>query len=112
MVTSVQALIERLKIGPDIRTLESSKETPCFKNEASSQPAFNPMSIQIVLTAIEEALAQAWERFCGDLVGVHVYRGSILDTDCDAVVSPANSFGFSHLAVYPIPDPFVDTLEF
>ena len=47
-----------------------------------------------MLTAVDEALAYAWERFCGDLAGVHIHRGSILDTACDAVVSPANSFGF------------------
>ncbi len=50
--------------------------------------------MQIVLTALDDALANAWERFCGDVDGVTVYRGSVLDVDCDAVVSPANSFGF------------------
>jgi O-acetyl-ADP-ribose deacetylase (regulator of RNase III) len=51
-------------------------------------------SPKIVLTALDHALAAAWERFCGDLPGVTVHRGSILDVECDAVVSPANSFGF------------------
>src|SRR4051812_29543142 len=50
--------------------------------------------MKIVLTAIDEPLAAAWEAFCGDVEGVEVYRGSILDVACDAVVSPANSFGF------------------
>ncbi len=50
--------------------------------------------MRIVLTAIDEPLARAWEEFCGDVDGVTVYRGSILDVPCDAVVSPANSFGF------------------
>jgi len=50
--------------------------------------------MKIVLAAVEESLANAWERFCGDVDGVSVHRGSILDVDCDAVVSPANSFGF------------------
>src|SRR4051794_242696 len=50
--------------------------------------------MKIVLTAVEEALARAWEQFCGDVSDVTVYRGSIFDVDCDAVVSPANSFGF------------------
>jgi O-acetyl-ADP-ribose deacetylase (regulator of RNase III) len=45
------------------------------------------------LAAVDEALAAAWERFCGDAAGVTVHRGSILDVPCDAVVSPANSFG-------------------
>jgi O-acetyl-ADP-ribose deacetylase (regulator of RNase III) len=50
--------------------------------------------VNIVLAAIEPDLADAWERFCGDLDGVTIHRGSILDLPCDAVVSPANSFGF------------------
>lgn len=50
--------------------------------------------LQLVLSAIEPALADAWERFCGDLACVSIHRGSILDTGCDAVVSPANSFSF------------------
>ncbi|HUQ90990.1 MAG TPA: macro domain-containing protein [Bryobacteraceae bacterium] len=50
--------------------------------------------MEIVLTAVDEALAAAWQQFCGDLPAVRIHRGSILDTACDAVVSPANSFGF------------------
>lgn len=50
--------------------------------------------MNIILTPVEDALADAWERFCGDLPFVTVHRGSIFDLSCDAVVSPANSFGF------------------
>jgi hypothetical protein len=50
--------------------------------------------MNIVLAAIEPPLADAWERYCGDLESVTVRRGSILEVECDAVVSPANSFGF------------------
>lgn len=50
--------------------------------------------MQIILAAVEPELADAWEQFCGDLPGVSIHRGSILDVECDAVVSPANSFGF------------------
>ena len=50
--------------------------------------------MNIILTSVEPALADAWERFCGDLDFVTVHRGSIFDLSCDAVVSPANSFGF------------------
>ncbi|MDQ6785558.1 MAG: macro domain-containing protein [Acidobacteriota bacterium] len=50
--------------------------------------------MKIILTAVEKSLADAWEKFCGDLDFVTIYQGSILDVDCDAVVSPANSFGF------------------
>lgn len=48
----------------------------------------------VILAAREPELADAWDRFCGDLPGVRVHRGSILDVACDAIVSPANSFGF------------------
>jgi len=50
--------------------------------------------MKIVLVAIDAPLADAWQRHCGDLDLVEVHRGSILDVDGDAVVSPANSFGF------------------
>jgi len=50
--------------------------------------------MNIILTSVEDALADAWEQFCGDLPFVSVYRGSLFDLSCDAVVSPANSYGF------------------
>ena len=50
--------------------------------------------MNIILTSVEPGLADAWERWCGDLPFVSVHRGSIFDLSCDAVVSPANSFGF------------------
>ena len=50
--------------------------------------------LKIVLAAVEAKLADAWEHHCGDLPDVTVHRGSILDLSVDAVVSPANSFGF------------------
>ncbi len=50
--------------------------------------------MNIILTSVEDALADAWERFCGDLPFVSVHRGSIFELSCDAVVSPANSYGF------------------
>lgn len=50
--------------------------------------------MKIILTAVEKLLADAWAKFCGDLDFVTVHEGSIFDVDCDAVVSPANSYGF------------------
>jgi len=50
--------------------------------------------MEFVLTAVDEGLANGWDRHCGNLPGVRIHRGSILDVECDAVVSPANSFGF------------------
>jgi O-acetyl-ADP-ribose deacetylase (regulator of RNase III) len=50
--------------------------------------------MKLILSAVEPALANAWNQFCGDLDFVQVHHGSILDVECDAMVSPANSFGF------------------
>lgn len=50
--------------------------------------------MRVIFTAREDKLFNAWQDFCGDLDNVSVYKGSILDLNCDAVVSPANSFGF------------------
>jgi O-acetyl-ADP-ribose deacetylase (regulator of RNase III) len=50
--------------------------------------------MKIILSAVNHPLADAWDQFCGDLDGVTVHRGSIIDLECDAIVSPANSFGF------------------
>jgi O-acetyl-ADP-ribose deacetylase (regulator of RNase III) len=49
---------------------------------------------EIVLVSVDEPLARAWDRVAEAFEHVRVYRGSILDLECDAVVSPANSFGF------------------
>jgi O-acetyl-ADP-ribose deacetylase (regulator of RNase III) len=43
---------------------------------------------------VDADLATAWQAVCGDLPNISIHRGSIFDVDCDAVVSPANSFGF------------------
>ncbi len=50
--------------------------------------------LRIILAAVEPPLADAWQRICGDLPCVSIHRGSILDLNVDAIVSPANSFGF------------------
>jgi O-acetyl-ADP-ribose deacetylase (regulator of RNase III) len=50
--------------------------------------------MRIILTAIHDPLLRAWREHCADLEGVEVHDGSILDLECDAIVSPANSFGF------------------
>lgn len=50
--------------------------------------------MKIILTAVDNSLLTAWQKFCGDLDCVKIYQGSILDVECDAIVSPANSFGF------------------
>jgi O-acetyl-ADP-ribose deacetylase (regulator of RNase III) len=50
--------------------------------------------MKLILTAMDQALAKAWAKHCGELADVSVHHGSIFDVRCDAVVSPANSFGF------------------
>jgi O-acetyl-ADP-ribose deacetylase (regulator of RNase III) len=50
--------------------------------------------MEIILSAIHKPMLKAWRKYCGDLEGVVVHKGSILDLECDAIVSPANSFGF------------------
>ncbi len=52
------------------------------------------MNPTIVLTAVERPLLEAWKRCCGDLDFVQFHFGSIFEVECQAVVSPANSFGF------------------
>ncbi len=46
------------------------------------------------MTALSSQEVESWRVFCGEIPGVVVHQGSILDLECDAVVSPANSFGF------------------
>jgi O-acetyl-ADP-ribose deacetylase (regulator of RNase III) len=50
--------------------------------------------MRLVLAATDAALGDAWTEECGSLPNVSVHRGSILELEVDAVVSPANSFGF------------------
>ena len=50
--------------------------------------------MRIILSAVEPELVAAWRRFCGEMEFVTVHHGSILELSCDAVVSPANSYGF------------------
>lgn len=62
---------------------------------AKAEDDANDISLmKIILCAVESGMTKAWQEFCGDLDFVTVHTGSILDLDCDAVVSPANSFGF------------------
>jgi O-acetyl-ADP-ribose deacetylase (regulator of RNase III) len=50
--------------------------------------------VNITLAAIDLELADAFQKRCGRLPNVAIHCGSILDLEVDAVVSPANSFGF------------------
>lgn len=50
--------------------------------------------MKIVLTALDTNLAQEFKAHTSDCPSVDIHLGSIFDVECDAVVSPANSFGF------------------
>lgn len=50
--------------------------------------------MQIILVDRSEAMLQAWEYYFSGQKDVTISLGDITTIDCDAVVSPANSFGF------------------
>ena len=50
--------------------------------------------MKITLTALDQSLFDAFSEACGELPDVEIFLGSILEVRCDAIVSPANSFGF------------------
>jgi O-acetyl-ADP-ribose deacetylase (regulator of RNase III) len=50
---------------------------------------------ELVLCAVDDSLARAWHDVADAVSGpVRVHRGSVLDIHAQAVVSPANSFGW------------------
>ncbi|OLR93119.1 macro domain-containing protein [Actinokineospora bangkokensis] len=49
---------------------------------------------RLVLCAVHTDLAEAWDGAAAGRPGIRVHRGSLLEVDADAVVSPANSFGW------------------
>lgn len=50
--------------------------------------------MNIVLAAINPELITAWKEFFVDEKNVHITESDITQVPCDAMVSPANSFGF------------------
>ena len=50
--------------------------------------------MRFYFTDINEALTDAWEQVFGDVENVVVKHQSIFEIESDAIVSPANSFGF------------------
>jgi O-acetyl-ADP-ribose deacetylase (regulator of RNase III) len=52
------------------------------------------MGIEIHLCALDPAMARAWSAHFASCQDVHVHEGDILAKQGDAILSPANSFGF------------------
>jgi len=50
--------------------------------------------MEYILFDINPAMIQAWEEFFGDIKNVQILKKDISKISCDALVSPANSFGF------------------
>lgn len=50
--------------------------------------------LRLALCALEEPLATAWHDIAGVRDGLTAHQGSVLDVRADAVVSPANSYGW------------------
>ncbi len=50
--------------------------------------------MKIILCAIESRLVVAWRNFFGEEKDVVIMEEDIITVKCDAIVSPANSFGF------------------
>jgi O-acetyl-ADP-ribose deacetylase (regulator of RNase III) len=50
--------------------------------------------MKIILSAVETKLLDAWRHFFGQEENVIIIEEDITKLECDAVVSPANSFGF------------------
>lgn len=52
------------------------------------------MQKTLILAAIDTALIRAWRTFFSEEANVIIAEGDITRMKCDAIVSPANSFGF------------------
>jgi O-acetyl-ADP-ribose deacetylase (regulator of RNase III) len=50
--------------------------------------------MKIILSGLSPKLLDAWTEFFGKEENVSIIEGDITQIECDAMVSPANSFGF------------------
>jgi len=64
------------------------------ETEMAADPRRVSGALDLVLCAVSEELATAWEEAARGRPTIRVHRGSVLDVPAHAVVSPANSFGF------------------
>jgi O-acetyl-ADP-ribose deacetylase (regulator of RNase III) len=49
---------------------------------------------KIILSDTNQSVVKAWQYYFKDCQYVEIFAGSIFDTPCNTIVSPANSFGF------------------
>ncbi|MEM9939537.1 MAG: macro domain-containing protein [Pseudomonadota bacterium] len=49
--------------------------------------------MKIILASPRKELLEVWGKHCGSFPQVEIVEGSVFDVKCDALVSPANSFG-------------------
>lgn len=54
----------------------------------------NKMAIEIHLCTLDSTMARAWSSQFGSQPNVWIHEGDILANKADAILSPANSFGF------------------
>lgn len=78
------------------------------------------MSVRIDLCALDSAMARAWASHFGSQPNVRIHEGDILSQQADAILSPANSFGFmdggidlaySHFFGWDLQDRLQETLR-
>ena len=69
------------------------------ESEASTRGFTGSSALELVLCAVDEPLARAWEAVAAGRPGIRIHRGSVLDTQVQAVVSPANSYGWMRTGV-------------
>jgi O-acetyl-ADP-ribose deacetylase (regulator of RNase III) len=76
----------------EVVTADPEADTTTSALDQRNDPAAAPLTL--VLCAVSEPLAQAWEAAIDGRPDVRVHRGSVLEVAAQAVVSPANSFGW------------------
>lgn len=73
-------------------TADPEADTTTSALDQRNDPAAAPLTL--VLCAVSEPLAAAWDAAVDGRADVRVHRGSVLEVPAQAVVSPANSFGW------------------
>lgn len=73
-------------------TADPEADTATSAPDPRNDPTAAPLNL--VLCAVSEPLAQAWDAAANGRPDVSVHRGSVLEVPAQAVVSPANSFGW------------------